>query len=45
MLLRGLNDNILIPNLYYLGVYQDEEKNEISTWRQICFGGLNQTQN
>ena len=24
--LHGINDNVLIPNLYYLGVYQDEEK-------------------
>ena len=28
ILLHGINDNILIPHLYYLGVYQDEEKNE-----------------
>ena len=24
MLLRGINENILISHLYYLGVYQDE---------------------
>ena len=38
MLLRGINDNILIPHLYYLGVYQYEEKNDIST--KIVLGGL-----
>ena len=26
MLIHGINDNILIPNLYYLAVYQDETK-------------------
>ena len=26
MLLHGINDNILIPHLYYSGVYQDKEK-------------------
>ena len=33
MLLRGINDNILIYYLYYLGVYKDEAKNERSTKR------------
>ena len=26
MLLHGMNDNILIPHLSYLGVYQDKAK-------------------
>ena len=30
MLPNGLNDNIQINNLYYFGLYQDEEKNERS---------------
>ena len=29
MLIHGINDNILINHLYYLGVYQDEEKRDI----------------
>ena len=33
MLLHGINDNILTPNLYYMGVYQDKTKNESSTKR------------
>ena len=26
MLLHGINNNILIPHMYYLGLYQDEAK-------------------
>ena len=26
MLLHGINDNILVPHLYYSGMYQDEAK-------------------
>ena len=33
MLLHGISDNILIPNLSYLVVYQDEETNKSSTKR------------
>ena len=33
VLLHGINDNILIPNLYYLGVYQDETKKLIALQR------------
>ena len=36
MLLHGINDNILIPNLSYLGVYQDEEKRAIQR-DKYCF--------
>ena len=30
MLLHGINDNMLISHPSYLGVYQDESKNDIS---------------
>ena len=44
MLFHGINDNILISHLSYLGVYQDEAKNDISTKISICLGlELNQT--
>ena len=33
MLLRGINDDILIPHPYYSSVHQDEAKNESSTKR------------
>ena len=29
--LLGINDNIIIPHLYYSGEYQDEEEKERST--------------
>ena len=31
MLIHDINDNILIFRPYYLGVYQDESKNEIGS--------------
>ena len=31
IIIIGINDNILISSLYYLGVYQDEAKNESYT--------------
>ena len=31
MLLHGMYDNVLIPNLYYLGMYQTKGGNESST--------------
>ena len=37
MPLHGINDNILVPNLSYLGVYQYEAKNERSTKIYIYF--------
>ena len=39
IILYGINDNILIPNLYYLGVYQDESKIR-AIQRNKYFGGL-----
>ena len=33
MLIHGINDNMIISNPSYLGVYQDETKNESSTKR------------
>ena len=35
MLLYGKNDNIIIPHLYYLVVYQDEEKWDL--YKEIIF--------
>ena len=29
LLLNGINDNIIIPRLYYSGVYQDKAKKEL----------------
>ena len=44
MLLHGINDNILIPNLYYLGVYQDEAKIlELYKEINIFWVGIKQT--
>ena len=31
MVLNGINDHIIIPDLSYSGMYQDEAKNESST--------------
>ena len=43
MLLIGINDNIIIPRPYYLGVYQDEAKMR-ALQRNKCFLGLETNQ-
>ena len=40
LLLHGINDNILIPKLSYLGVYQDEEKMKAPQRDKYTFWGL-----
>ena len=40
MFLHGINDNLLISHPSYLGVCQDEAKNESSTKRYLLSGGL-----
>ena len=42
MILRGMNDNILIPHPSYLGVYQDKVKMR-ALQREKYFLGWNQT--
>ena len=42
MLLRDINDNILIYHLSYSGVYQDKAKNNSSTKRSFLLLGWNQ---
>ena len=40
MLIQGINDNILIPHLSYLGVFQDEAK-KLHLYKEInVFWGL-----
>ena len=43
MLIHGINDNIIIPHPSYLGVFQDEAKNESSNKISMFLGGWNKT--
>ena len=42
MLPRGINDNILVPHLSYLGLYQDKAKTREVYKGTILGGGWNQ---
>ena len=45
LLPHGINDNLLISHLSYLGAYQDEDKNESSTKRQFNWVGTKPDKN
>ena len=38
MILHGKKDNILIPHLYYSGLYQNEKKMRCIQRDKYCFG-------